>query len=137
MIARVLCWRKMDSNFSAEILRLAESKIWMLIQKELFPNGWKDLSKTMEVPNNSPIRILSPFMTDNVIKARGRLRKAKLSFTWKHPMLLTGKHPTVKLYLQFMHNTHHHQGVEYLRSVIQKEYRIWALRNSLRAIKYN
>ena len=104
---------------------------------EVYGVELKCLQTDKNPPVNSPIVPLSPFIgSDGLIRARGRLRKADgVPFETKHPIILPGNHYAVKIYLQQMHLEHHHQGVEYLKSVVQQEYWITRLRSSLRRIK--
>ena len=53
----------------------------------------------------------------------------------KHPILLDSRHPLVRLYLQYLHNKHCHQGVENLRALIQQRFAIVKLRATLRSIQ--
>ena len=79
---------------------------------------------------------MSPFLDkDGLIRAKGRLRKAALPFATKHPILLHSYHPAVELYLRYQHRVHFHEGVEYLRSVIQQDFWMLKLRTALRSIK--
>ena len=70
---------------------------------------------------NSKIESLNPFLSENLIRAKGRLRHPNLSFGEKHPVILPHSHPAVKLYLEFQHKHNHHQGVEHIRAEIQKK----------------
>ena len=70
------------------------------------------------------------------MQARGRLRKSKLSFNTKHPIILPSKHRAVELFLNFQHKQFYHEGVEYIRNEIQKRFWIFGLRNALRAVKH-
>ena len=87
---------------------------------------------------NSKIASLSPFLDANgVIRAKGRLRKSNLTFESKHPVILPSNHKAVELFLNYQHTKFHHEGVEYIRSEIQKRYWIIGLRNALRSVKHN
>ena len=66
---------------------------------------------------------------------KGRLRKADLKYQTKHSIILHSQHWTVKLFLEEMHKTWHHEGVEYLRSVVQQNFWILGLRNALSTVK--
>ena len=52
----------------------------------------------------------------------------------KHPILLENRHPLVLFYLQYLHNKHCHQRVEYLRALSQQRFTIVKLRATLRSI---
>ena len=71
-----------------------------------------------------------------MIRARGRLRKATcLSFEQKHPVILSSKHVVVKLFLNDVDISKAHEGVEYLRSIVQQLYWVLRLRSELRRIR--
>ena len=73
-----------------------------------------------------------------MIRARGRLRKAScLSFEQKRPVILSSKHVVVKLFLNDVHISNAHEGVEYLRSIVQQLYWVLGLRSELRRIRLN
>ena len=58
-----------------------------------------------------------------------------VGFNVKYPIILDARHPFVKLFLEYTHVNHYHQGVEYLRSSVQEHYAVLKLRLSLRSIK--
>ena len=70
-----------------------------------------------------------------VIRIRGRIKHATLSFEQRHPILLSTKHEMVNSMLRDSHQEHNYEGVEYVRSGIQQKLWILALRNALRSIK--
>ena len=80
---------------------------------------------------------MNPFLSENLIRAKGRLRHANLSFGGKHPVILPHSHPAVKLYLELQHKHNHHQGVEQITVEIQRK--LWATgpRNALRSFKHH
>ena len=80
----------------------------------------------------------SPFFDDTgIIRVGGRIKHATLSFEQRHPILLSTKHDFVKVLLRDLHLEHNHEGVKYVRSVIQQKFWILGLRNALRSIKSN
>ena len=78
------------------------------------------MKKGDSVKSNSKIQSLNPFLSENLIRAKGRLRHANLSFGEKHPVNSPLSPPAVKLYLEFQHKHNHLQGVEDIRAEIQK-----------------
>ena len=57
--------------------------------------------KTEQVLERSAIAPLVPFISDGLIRARGRVRRApELSFEQKHLIVLSSDHPVVKLFLR-------------------------------------
>ena len=58
-----------------------------------------------------------------------------VGFNVKYPLILDARHPFVKQFLEHTHVKHYHQGVEYLRSMVQVHYTVQKLRSPLRSIK--
>ena len=77
-----------------------------------------------------------PFIGPNgLLRASGRTKQLDVaSFDMKHPALLDSRHPLVRLFLENFHINQCHQGVEYLRALIQQEYAIVKLRPTLRSV---
>ena len=94
------------------------------------------MKKGDSVKNNSKIESLNPFLSENLISAKGRLRHAIVSFREKYPVILPHSHPAVKLYLECQHKHNHHQGVEHVRAEIQRKLWVTGQRNALRSVKH-
>ena len=117
-------------------LARAENCISSQVQLESFPKEVLSLSSDNVVPSNSQLAPLVPFLNNDLMRARGRLRKAScLSFEQKHPVILSSKHVVVKLFLNDVHISNAHEGVEYLRSIVQQLYWVLGLRSELRRIR--
>ena len=117
-------------------LAKAEMCIWSQVQLESFPKEVLSLYSDNVVPSNSQLAPLVPFLINGLIRARGRLRKAScLSFEQKHPVILSSKHLVVKMFLNDVHISNAHEGVEYLRSIVQQLFWILRLRSELRRIR--
>ena len=118
-------------------LESAEQKLFLLIQSELFPNETKSLLKSCPLSKPSIINDFSPFIGPNgLLRAQGRTRLLEVAnFDAKHPILLDSRHPAVRLFLEHLHENHYHQGVEYLRALIQQKFAIVKLRTTLRTIQ--
>ncbi len=88
-------------------------------------------------PSTSRILKLSPELDSHgILRAKARLQKAPVPLNTQQPIILPGNHPAVKLYLETVHKRSQHQGVEYIRSVVQQDFWILGIRSTLRAIKY-
>ena len=73
----------------SELLSEAENVIWKLVQKETYSRELKDLHSDKPISSNSKIVSLSPFIDANgVMRAKGRLERANLSYETKHPIIL-------------------------------------------------
>ena len=115
----------------------AERHLQYLVKGESFEAERKDLIDNKFVKRSSRIAPHSPFISPNgLIRSSGRLKRLiEVGFNVKHPIILDARHPFVKLFLEHTHVKHYHQGVEYLRSIVQEHYTVLKLRSSLRSIK--
>ena len=108
----------------------AEKCIWSQVQLESLPKEVLSLSSDNVFPSNSQLAPLVPFLNTDLIRARGRLRKAScLSFEQKHPVILSSKHVVVKLFFNDVHISNAHEGVEYFRSLVQQMFGVLGLRS--------
>ena len=110
--------------------------MFYLVQLESFNTEKKCLLKSLPLSKSSKIVEFSPFIGPNgLLRASGRTKQLDVaSFDMKHPILLDSRHPLVRLFLENFHINQCHQGVEYLRALIQQEYAIVKLRPTLRSI---
>ena len=118
-------------------LEFAEQKLFYLVQSESFSSEKKALMKCLPISKPSVIKNFTPFIGPNgLLRAQGRTKQLEVaSFYVKHPILLDSRHPAVRLLLEHLHEKHCHQGVEYLRALIQQKYAIVKLRTALRTIQ--
>ena len=117
-------------------LAIAEVCIWSQVQLESFPKELLSLSSDNIVSSTSQLAPLVPFLNNGLIRARGRLRKAPcVSFEQKHPVILSSRHVDVKMILHDVHISNAHEGVEYLRCIVQQLFWVLCLRSELRRIR--
>ena len=114
----------------------AQERLFHLVQLESFDTEKKCLLKSSPLSKSSKIAEFSPFIGPNgLLRASGRTKQLDIAtFDMKHPTLLDSRLPLVRLFLENLHSNQCHQGVEYLRALIQKEYAIVKLRPTLRSI---
>ena len=118
-------------------LARAEEKLFYLSQVETFPSEHKLLKLKQNCTASSRIATLTPFCGPNlVIRSRGRLRRLmEYDFQSKHPIILDSRHPLVRLLLEFLHRENFHQGIDYLRAIVQSRFHVLRLRTTLRSIQ--
>ena len=93
------------------------------IQKQDFQSEYMLLKKRLEVSGTSRLKALSPFLDENnLIRARGRLTKASLLMTARHPIILDGNNAAVKLLIQHTHEINCHCGPEQTRNTLMEYY---------------
>ena len=127
-------YRNLDGSFTDPTeLDEAERHLQYLLQGESFATERKDLADNKFVKRSSRIAPHSPFISPNgLIRSSGRIKRLmEVGFNVKYPIILDARHPFVKLFLEHTHVKHYHQGVEYLRSIVQERYTVLKLRSLL------
>ena len=117
-------------------LENAQTKLFYLVQLESFPIEKKLLLKNSPLSGTSKLLQFSPFIgPKGLLRATGRTKQLDVSsFDAKHPVLLDSRHPVTRLFLEQLHQSHCHQGVDYLRALVQQQFAIVKLRSTLRSI---
>ena len=118
-------------------LDIAESKLIHLAQMKSFPVELKTLTAGKHIKSTSKIVTYSPFIGPaGIIRSTGRIvRLANTEFDTKHPLLLDARHTLVCLLTRSLPHKHFHQGLDYMRSVLNVKYEILGLRRLLRSIE--
>ena len=76
---------------------------------------------------------LSVFLDNqDLMRLRRRLRHADPSYQMKHPILLFAKHPIVRKMIEDAHESNYHEGTEHVCSILQQNFWVFGLRNTLR-----
>ena len=128
---------KTYESFDPTELDFAESKLIHLAQMESFPVELKTLTAGKPIKNSSKIATYSPFIGPaGIIRSTGRIvRLVNTEFDTKHPIILDARHTLVRLLARSLHHKHFHQGLDYMRSVLNMKYAILGLRRLLRSIE--
>ena len=114
---------------------IAESNLIHLAQMECFPDLLKTLTAGKPIKNSSKIATYSQLIgPTGIIRSTGRImRLVNTEFDTKHPILLDARHTLVRLLARSLHQKHFHQGLDYMRSVLNMKYAILELRRLLRS----
>ena len=109
-------------------------KLFYITQSKSFPTEKRNLLKNSLLSSSSKILQFSPYIgPQGLFRATGRTKKLDVSsFDAKHPILLDSHHPVTRLFLESLHRIHCHQGVDYLRELVQQQFAIVKLRTALR-----
>ena len=89
VFARILNLKNANKGITPDLLDRADKQIWELIQSDSYTNEIASLKKGDSVKSNSKIDSLNPFLSENLIRAKGRLRHAILSFEEKKSCYFT------------------------------------------------
>ena len=109
------------------------------MQSESFPIEQKLFFDGKQTNTKSRIAPFSPFIGPNaLIKSTGRLKRlVEADYDFKLPIILNRRNPAVKLFLLKKHQENHNEGVEFLRTFIQRRFAIIRLRSALRSVNHN
>ena len=118
-------------------LDIAESKLIHRAQMESFPVELKTLTAGKPINNSSKIATYSPFIGPaGIIRSIGRImRLVNTEFYTKQPILLDARHNLVHFLARSLHHKHFHQGLDYMRSVLNLKHAILGLRRLLRSME--
>lgn len=116
-----------DSALKADECNRAKTFWIKYIQSESFPNEIMAMSKKHELPTKSKLLALRPFLDCNgIIRVGGRLRRAPLPYTMRHPILLAA-HPLVTFIIDQAHQRSLHGGLQLTLSTLREYF--WILRS--------
>ena len=120
-------WKNRAVAYRSHITHWLTSTSSALLKVRTFGSEILSLQKGKEILSSSPLKTLCPFVNGkNELRAKGRLSKAKVLETARHPLILDGVNPIVKLLIKNTHVVNSHSGVEQTRSFLMEYY--WILK---------
>lgn len=127
LCARFITMCKTKSRLSEPItmkeLRLAETMIIKIVQRESFIDEMSDMQKGKTLSKKSKLINLSPFLDDKgILRVGGRLKNANIPYSAKNQMLLPHDHFVTKLIITSIHLTCLHGGPKLTESVLRQKY---------------
>ena len=114
---------------------ISNAKLYLLrqSQRDSFHHEMLALTSKRPVEKCSRLTQLSPFFSsDDFIRAGGRLQKSDFDYCQKHPIILDGKHPVVKLFIRHIHVTNSHSPQQHTKAMLQNEFWILSISNEIR-----
>ena len=116
---------------------IAESKLIHLAQMESFPFELKTLTAGKPIKSSSKIATYLPCIcpAGTICSLERIVRLVNTEFDTKQPILPDARHTVVRLLARSLHHKHFHQGLDYMRSVLNLKYAILVLRLLLRSIE--
>lgn len=142
---RVLAWvlrfvrraRRTDQSCSPTLLdgelESARKALLRLAQADCFAAELAALRSGKEVSASSPIRRLSPFLDDGLLRVRGRLQFSELSYEERHPVIVP-RGALAQLIVSEQHELMHHAGVATLMTAVRSEFWVLGLRAIARRV---
>ena len=142
-VAFLLRWLPSHKHFRSSVkeitdpfeMDIAEKKLIYLSQGETFLSELKLLRSGKVITRNSRIAKYSPFIgSDGILRSTGRIsRLVNSDFDSKHPIILDARHAIVRFLVKHLHFRNFHQGLDYMRAVVNLKYVVlnlrWLLRN--------
>lgn len=126
---------KRKQNLSVHEIQRATHSLLRLAQKGQFKTEIHDLNSGKPVHKRSKIKSLDPFLdNDKLLRVGGRIRKAKIEFGTKFPIILPQRHPLTNLIILDQHHKQLHAGPQSILSLLRETY--WPIngRNAVRSV---
>ncbi|XP_075170474.1 uncharacterized protein LOC142242837 [Haematobia irritans] len=125
--------RKRCDDFCIELtqheLQVAEKILLQGAQKQVFKAEIECLKNNKEIPRNSSIYKLCPFLDDKgILRLNGRIGNAEVETEIKFPVILPTYHHVTKLLILHYHCIYHHGNNETIVNEIRQRYHIPRLR---------
>ncbi|XP_039315197.1 uncharacterized protein LOC120359860 [Solenopsis invicta] len=119
------------------IEELEQSRIALvrLVQHDAFKAEMHSIKVNRCLNKNSNILRLKPFIDmHGILRVGGRLVNADISYQYKHPILLPGKHAFTQLIIKYEHERHLHAGAQATLSAIRQNYWPTSARSTVRSM---
>ena len=115
-------------------LKQAMRRCIIVATEEAFPEEIIALRSAKQIPRDSVLRNVSPFIdpADGLMKVDGRLKHAKLPQHARQPVILPSDHRLTSLIIDDAHNEINHAGVEHTLAIVRRKYYLTKGRRSVR-----
>ncbi|XP_047985026.1 uncharacterized protein LOC125225360 [Leguminivora glycinivorella] len=115
--------RKSSNYLHLSELREASTLIIKRVQKTEFQEEYQELKKSRPISTKSNILDLCPFIDEEgVLRVKGRLRNAYITFDMKHPIILPHKHRLTSLIIDHAHKMALHGPARTTLNFIRNKY---------------
>ena len=112
----------------------AKTKMIYCIQREVYPFEVNALSKNKPFPKGSSLYKLDPFLDEQgLLRIKGRLENADLTYESKHPVIIPKCH-LAKLLVRFQHKFLKHAGVSSIMSSLRSSFWIIGIRGLAKSV---
>ena len=125
---------KISGPLSYKELEEAKIRLFFCVQREKYTQEITALTFGKSLPKGSAISKFNPFLDDSgLLRSKGRLDQADISYDSKHPLILPSGH-IAKLLVSFQHKFLKHAGVSTLMSTLRSCYLIVGLRKLAKTV---
>ncbi|XP_063397214.1 uncharacterized protein LOC134681506 [Mytilus trossulus] len=104
-------WHLCGESLNLVNSRRAEINIIKAVQEETYTDELLSCVEGKNIPANSPLVSLNPFVDqEGILRVGGRLSHADIEINEKHPIIIPGKHHIATLLIRKFHHQVKHQG---------------------------
>ena len=108
------------------------------LQHKTFSDSIRYIERGREIDKRGKLLQFNPLLDKDVlIRARGRLKHAKIPYNQRHPISLDSKNNSTKLLIERAHKDCRHLGAEFVRAHLQQDFVIIGLRRFLKQLSKN
>jgi hypothetical protein len=114
----------------------SEYSIIKCLQRMNFADDLKNLTLNRNVCKSSQLKFLNPFIEEEtgLIRVGGRIKHSKLPYHVRNPIVLSAKHPLVKLIVRNLHQKNGHAAQQTLLAISRQKFWIVGAKNLIRKI---
>ena len=113
----------------------ARNYLIKMSQNEFFSGTISSLLKGSNFEKGEKLMPFTPLLYDiGLLRVGGRLNKAPLTYTAKHPLVLHSRSRIARLLIEKAHHDCGHQGVEQVKAQLQQTFLMIWLRKALRSL---
>ncbi|XP_018316614.1 uncharacterized protein [Mycetomoellerius zeteki] len=124
---------KRSGSLSAEEVKESEIRVLKALQTAAFPDEIEALKN--DGVNKTSIAALSPFLDQNdLIRVGGRIRRAELTFSQRHPILLPNRCRLTDCIIREIHNNNYHTGIQSTLHILRQRFWLSDSRNQVRRV---
>jgi hypothetical protein len=135
-LARVRNEAQFEGPYTAGELEVAEKILFKQIQHEAYSCEIEALKNGEEIPSNSPLFKLSPYLEEGILRVAGRIDASPYaSFDTKRPIILPKNHHVTVLLALSYHRRFHHQVPNIVINELRKRFHISSVRVLVRSLK--
>ena len=115
---------KLNSDLTVDEIQNAEKSIIRHVQRRRYSDELTSLASGKQVSHKSTIFKLEPFRDqDSMLRVQGRLQRAPITDSAKHPLILPKEHHVAELIVRHTHEwISKHSGREYVLSRLREKY---------------
>ena len=106
-----------NNDIFASDEKRARNYLIKMSQNELFSKSISALLKGDNLEKGDKLTPFTPFLDDDgLLRVGGRLNKAPLTYSAKHPLVLHSRTKNARLFIEKAHHDSGHQGVEHVKA---------------------